>query len=99
MQTDPFRLKANGTIKITTGAVARTALPEGGQNIELSNADTAIIIFVEIGDQGCVATSSTSYPILPGQSKIVGRTNNAGFISTLAASGAPILYVSVGESA
>jgi hypothetical protein len=83
------------TYVVGVGAVS-AALPLGGASLELSNAGTAIV-FIELGDaQVAAATVAGSYPILPGQSKVIDRKQNDTTISTISGSAAQSLIVAPG---
>lgn len=100
MALDPFQFQPGGSIAISvTNSSAATALfgPMGEKrNLELQNAGT-IAVFVEFCPSStCTAATATSYPVLPGQSKMVTIQPSTTHIAAIATSGTQTLYVAVG---
>jgi len=78
---------------VTTGNVA---LFGTGAQIELQNGG-AVTVFIALGGSAVVATVG-SYPLLPGQSKIITRNpDNQTYIAAITASGSAAIYATVGE--
>ena len=98
MRMDPFIPAVAKTVTITVSNTAATsALPTGGADLEYNNQGTSTV-FVEVTGGGLVttATVAASYPIPPGQCKIVGRPDGATQISTISAIAGQTFYVSAG---
>lgn len=97
MKVDNFAPAPGGTVTISVGVAAATAnLPVGGTSLEFQNTGT-VPVFVELfGPATLAATVAASYPILPGQSKILDRKPGDAFISTISTVAAQNLFVSAG---
>lgn len=97
MKVDNFVPAPGKTVTIVVGVGAVTAnLPAGGSSLELQNTGT-VPVFVELfGDTPLAATVAASYPILPGQSKILDRKQGDVFISTISTVAAQNLFVTAG---
>lgn len=78
---------------------AATALPstiaQQRANLELQNAGSAVI-FVEFGSSTIEAATTTGYPILVGQSKVVTVPPTTTHIACIVAASTHTLYVTVG---
>lgn len=97
---DPFQFQPGGsvTISVTSSSTATALFGPAGEkrNVELQNAG-AVAVFVEFcSSSTCTATAATSYPVLPGQSKMVTIQPNVTYVGAIAASGTQTLYVAVG---
>lgn len=82
-----------------TGSNVNTALTwPDADTYEFNNAGTATVFFVWSAAGGGAVTSTTtsSYPILPGQCKVVRRPKGATHIAVIATSATQTLYVSAG---
>lgn len=97
---EPIQISPLGSITISaTTSSAATALATAGadnlRQIEIQNNGSAVV-FVESGISTVVATVAASYPVLPGQSKVVTIQRTHTHIAAISASGTQTLYVSVG---
>lgn len=81
-------------------STAATALPttiaQQKANLELQNAGAATI-FVEWGGSTIQATTTTGYPVLAGQSKVITVPPTTTHIACIVASSTHTLYVTVGS--
>jgi hypothetical protein len=99
---DPFRAGVNTAQKISvTNSNVATALnfANRAQYVLVTPATNTDLIFIEFGTSGSVATTTTSYPLLPGMKETVsvwGPTNSPTHIAAISGSGTQILYVSAG---
>jgi hypothetical protein len=97
---NPFFV-ANPSQTITVGtSSAATALNGSTSNmrnvVELQNAGSAVV-FVEPGfSSGVTATVAASYPILPGQSKLITIAAGVTHLATISGTASQTLYVTVG---
>jgi hypothetical protein len=100
MYMDPFQPAIAKTATVAAGvAAATTVLPTGGSCLEVQNPGSTTI-FIELSDRNNVQTAATvaaSYPILPGQCKIIGRPPGCSSISTISTIAAQSLFVTAGE--
>lgn len=103
---DPFRPHApNGTqtISVTASNVA-TALtfPGRTQYVLTTPSSNTAIVFIDFGTSGTVATTTTSYPLLPGMKEVIsvwgaGTGANPTHIACIGASTGQTLYVTGGS--
>lgn len=97
----PLQPVKAGTVTISCSSVSgATALsrPNGANQplqVELQNAGSAAI-FVEFGDSTVSAATTTGYPILAGQSKLVTVAGTVTHIACIVAASTHTLYVTVG---
>lgn len=110
---NPFQPSQLGTIAVSVGVASSfTAIPPttggnqpaafGGECLELqSPTSNTGIIFVEScggGNPQIAATVANSYPVLPGQSKVISVTlTGDGGIAAISTVAAQTLYVSRGN--
>ncbi len=101
---DPFRHHPNGTqvISVTNSNVATAlSVTNRTQYVLTTPATNTAIVFVDFGTSGTVATTTTSYPLLPGMKETVsvwgpGTGANPTHIACIGASTGQTLYVSAG---
>ena len=87
------------TISVTTSN-AFTTLNTGGDfnHYELNNNGTDVVFIEWTSGSGLAATVAASYPILPGQCKIVPRLpSSATQIACISKSGTQELFITPGE--
>jgi hypothetical protein len=75
-QIDAFKPDYTGTVTIAvTGASQTVAIPGNGEFLEVQNAGATVVIFIvsTFMPNGAAAAVATSYPVLPGQSKLIRR--------------------------
>lgn len=97
--TNAFQITGPTQKIATSTSSAATALNVSGQyanQVELNN-QSAINIFVELGLSTQAASLTTSYPVFPGQCKVISVPANTTHIAAIAASGTPDLYVTPGR--
>jgi hypothetical protein len=98
--TNPFTIN-NPSQTITVGvASAATALNGSTSNmrvvLELQNAGSAVV-FVEPGfSSGITATVAASYPVMPGQSKLITVPAGTTHLATISGTASQTLYVTNG---
>jgi hypothetical protein len=97
MLIDAFRIdRNNSTVAISiTGASAATNLPASGGFLELQNTGPNIA-FIETSPAGVTAVTTTSYPVLAGQSKIVRIKDGDAVINVIGSAAGGTLYVTPG---
>lgn len=99
---DPFRPHPNGTqvISVTASNVATAIATTQRTSYVLTTPSTnTAIVFVDFGASGQVATTTTSYPLLPGMKETVsvhGGLNAPTHIACIGAAAGQTLYVSAG---
>jgi len=97
---NPFH-PGNPSQTITVGTSSAATALNGSTNnmrlaVELQNAGSAVV-FVEFGySSGVTATVAASYPILPGQSKLVTIPAGTTHVATISGTASQTLYVTVG---
>lgn len=83
-----------------TSSPSATALATAGaggpRQLELQNGGSAVI-FVEVGRSSVTAATTTGYPILAGQSKVISVGPETTHIACVVASSTHTLYVTVGR--
>jgi hypothetical protein len=74
-QIDAFKPDYTGTVTIAVTAASQTVpIPGNGEFLEVQNTSATVVIFIVstfVG--GAAAAVATSYPVLPGQSKLIRR--------------------------
>ena|SRR5438552_7210949 len=98
MLTDAFLPSSFGTVTISvTTSSATTDIPANGDYIELQNADANNTVFIETCQRGLpvAALVAKSYPVRPGQCKVIRRKLGDDAISCIG-SGAATFYVTAG---
>lgn len=99
-QVGPIAPMPAGTVAIScTNSSAATTLPvpsdQQQRQLEVTNAG-AVSVFVETSGTAPVATTTTGYPILAGQTKVITVSQTATKIACIATSGTQTVYVTVG---
>ena len=99
-QLGPIQPFPTGTVTITcsssSGATALTTLGSTGvKQVELTNAGSATI-FVEFGASTVSAATTTGYPILAGQTKVVTVSGSVTHVACIVAASTHTLYATVG---
>lgn len=100
MQVDAFMPTVSGTQTVSVGATStQTAALAAGSLVEINNAGV-LTVFVEQDpvNNNPVASVSSSYPVLAGQSKIFRRMTGVTKLALIgSAAGPTTVYVSTGE--
>jgi hypothetical protein len=89
--TNAFQITGPTQKIAVTGTSAATALNASGQyanQIELNNP-SAVEIRIELGASTVVASLTTSYPVYPGQCKVISVPANSTHIAAIGASAGP----------
>lgn len=86
------------TVTLTAATVSSASqLSSTGAAVEVQNAGS-VAVFVKFGDS-TVTAAVTDYPVLAGQSKLIGRASSQTYIATITASGGCTVYATTGEGA
>lgn len=95
MNMNPFSPGPTVTLAVTT-TTGRVALTGTGPSLEVQNAG-AVTMFVKLGSSS-VTAAVTDYPILPGQSKVIGvDVSTQTHIAAITASSTATLYATTGQ--
>lgn len=100
MQVDAFKPALAGTTVLSVTDSSQSLTLTTGSYLEIQNPSATVTIFVEQARNGTTATANTttSYPILPGQSKIVRRHEGCTIMAYIgSAAGPTTAYVTTGE--
>lgn len=103
MDLKPFSPAQNKTQKISvanSNTLTALTFPGSTQYVFTAPATNTDIVFIDFSGAGGVATTSTSYPLLPGQKETLscfGGLNAPTSIANISGSGTQVLYVSAGR--
>lgn len=98
---EPIQVVPAGTLTLSvTGTSAATALPMGDinnkRNAEIQNAGTVTVFVLFCPSSTCTALVASSYPVLPGQSKVVTIPPNTSHVAAITGGTAATAYVTLG---
>lgn len=100
MQIDAFKPRTAGTLTLSATAASQQVTIAGGGNIEVNNPATTGVIYLEQDGQGNnpTANTTTSYPVYPGQRKIIRMQDGATLLAYIGSIAGPTVFtISIGE--
>lgn len=94
MNISPFA--PGPTVTLAVGAASSNVqLGGAGASLEVQNAGSTTV-FVKLGGP-TVAAATSDYPVLAGQSKMIGRDTGSTYLAAIAPSGTATVYATTGE--